>query len=122
MRSWCLEVLVSLIPASLAFIGGVRIGPNKARIALRIAVLATLALALLARYVNTQPNHDWHTIAFIALGAGIFLMCTVALIGPSIFKRWLYALTVSVGVLTLIRLTVPREAMIWLLTGMTPPP
>lgn len=80
-----------------------------------------LALALLARYVATLPDHKWYEVGFIAIAAGISLMCAVALIGPSIFKRWLYALAHSVGVLTLIRLAVPREAMIWLLTGMSPP-
>lgn len=116
-----MEALISLIPAALAFIVGIRLGPARSQIALRIALVVAIALALLARYVGTIPDHDWQTVAFIALGAGTALMCAVAFIGPSIFKRWLYALAVSVGVLTLIRFAVPRETMIWLLTGMSPP-
>ncbi|MEZ5957185.1 MAG: hypothetical protein R3C27_08260 [Hyphomonadaceae bacterium] len=116
-----MEALITLVPAALAFIAGVRMGPARSRIALRIAALVALALAVLARYMGTLPNYDWRTIALIAIGAGAALMCAIAFIGPSIFNRWLYALAVSVGVLTLIRLTVPRDTMIWLLTGMSPP-
>jgi hypothetical protein len=98
-----LEALISRIPAALAFVVGVRLGPSRSRIALHIAALVTLALALLARYVATLPDHKWYIVGPIAIGAGIPLMCAVAFVGPSIFKRWLYALAVSVGALALIR-------------------
>ena len=116
-----MEALISLIPAALAFIAGIRMGPARSQIALRIVLFVAIALAMLARYVGTIPDHDWQTVALIAIGAGIALTCAVTFIGPSIFKRWLYALALSVAVLTLIRFAVPRDTMIWLLTGMSPP-
>ncbi len=116
-----LEALISLIPAALAFIAGVRFGAKWSRIALRIALAGTFVLALLARYVASMPDHSWYAIAWIAIGAGVSLMCAVALVGPSIFKRWLYALALSVSILTFIRLAVPQDVMIWILTGISPP-
>jgi hypothetical protein len=115
------EALVGLVPALAAFIAGVRFGREWSRIALRVAAAGALVLALLARYVGALPDHEWYTIAWIAIGAGALLMSAVALIGPSIFKRWLYALALSVGILTLIRLSISRDVMVWMLTGMTPP-
>lgn len=116
-----MEALITLLPAALAFYVGVRLGPKRANIALRIALVATLAFALLARYVNALPDREWYMVAWIAIIAGAFLMCAVALTGPSIFKRCLYALTLSVAVLTLIKLTVSREMLVSFLTGSIPP-
>ena len=48
-------------------------------------------------------------------------MCTIALIGPSFFKHWLYALVLSVAVLTLVRFAVSRDMLVSFLTGITPP-
>jgi O-antigen/teichoic acid export membrane protein len=115
------ESFVSLAFAVLAFLLGTRLGPRGASIALRVSLVAALGFALLARYLNAAPDRSWQAVALSAIAAGVSLMCTIALVGPSVFKRWLYAALLSAGLLFLVRLTVSREMLVSFLTGMAPP-
>lgn len=115
-----MEVLVTLAPAALAFLIGVRVGPKGARIGLGVCLGATLGFTLLSRYVYAMPEREWQTVAWLATAASALLICSIALIGPSIFKRWLHALALSVGVFTLVRLTVSREMLVSFLIGSPP--
>lgn len=117
-----MEALLSLIPAALTIWLGIRLGPRRSSIAIRIALAATLASTLVARYLYAQPDAGWQVGAWGTLIGGIFLMCTLALIGPTLFARWLYALAASIAAITLARFVLSGDMLVCFFTGACAPP
>ena len=96
---------------------GVRLGRKASAMGVRICLALAIIFALVSRYLLAQPERDLPTVMWMGFLGGVSLMSMLALIGPAVFERWLYALTLSVGAIVLFRVLVPAEILVCFLTG-----
>lgn len=83
------------VAALLAFLLGMRLGPQNSRLALVVFAAFAAAIAIWARYEWADTRRASGLLMLAGAGALSLLSAALALIGPSFFRRWQIALCLS---------------------------
>ncbi|MBK8544307.1 MAG: hypothetical protein IPL62_12625 [Caulobacteraceae bacterium] len=109
---------MGIVGAILAFLLGLRLKPKRSGIALVVSAVATTALAIWSRYQWTE-THKAESVMLAGAMTLTLLTATLALIGPTFFRRWQLALCVSAA-LVFGLLLVPAESTMCAVLALCP--
>ena len=115
-----MEAWFSLALLALVFGAGMRMGPKCSGIAARVCVVGFIGAAVFSRIAYASTERTTQTLMISGFLALLCLSAALTLIGPTVFRRWLPALALSVALNVALRL-VPWPTWGYIIFGFTAP-